>query len=212
MENAITNPTSKRPYGKAKLKLITATLDSLMEGGFEGCSVRQICERADVSTGLINYHFGSMQGLVAAAYRHLALKMLSLAIERSEADFNDPRQQLTMFLKETFSERVMDERNLRACIVFWGMVYTSPLVKDVHEETNTAFWKYLDSIFTKLESSGTIRPSSRMASIGLTAIVDGLWLEWGLQSGSFSRKNALELCEQWIDAVWEPNIPITAKQ
>ena len=206
MENMPTSSTAKRPYGKAKLKLVEATLDSLMEEGFEGCSVRKICERADVSTGLINYHFGSMQGLVAAAYRHMALKMLNLAIQKSEAAHNDPRGQLTMFLKETFSKRVMDKRNLRACIVFWGMIYTSPLVKDVHDETNTAFWKYLDGIFTELEKSGTIKPSSRMAAIGLTAIIDGLWLEWGLQSSSFSRKNALELCEQWIDSAWEPTV------
>ena len=55
--------TSSPKYGEAKAKLIEATLDCLMTEGAEGCSIRKISERANVSIGLINYHFNSIHEL-----------------------------------------------------------------------------------------------------------------------------------------------------
>jgi hypothetical protein len=38
----------------------------------------------------------------------------------------------------------------------------------------------------------------RLAAIGLTALLDGLWLEWCLEPGTFRPTEAVELCEAWI--------------
>jgi len=36
------------------------------------------------------------------------------------------------------------------------------------------------------------------AAIGLTALLDGLWLEWCLEPGTFRPAEAVELCEEWV--------------
>ena len=38
----------------------------------------------------------------------------------------------------------------------------------------------------------------RLAAIGLTALLDGLWLEWCLEPGTFRPAEAVALCETWI--------------
>ena len=48
---------------------------------------------------------------------------------------------------------------------------------------------------------GQSKPDLRLAIIGLTALLDGLWLEWCLDPGSFRPKEAAMLCDDWVDRV-----------
>jgi TetR/AcrR family transcriptional repressor of bet genes len=192
--------TTHRPsYSKAQTKLIQITLDSLMDEGVDGCSVRKICERANMAVGLINYHFGTLNDLLAAAYLDLAFSLMDEAIVKSQ-NTELPRQRLSIFIKETFSDSVMQRRILRAWVVFWGLIDRAPQIKDAHDSSNKAFRVFLEQSFFELDQLCSVRPSPRLASIGLTAIIDGLWLEWCLSSDTFSADEAVLLCEQWVDA------------
>jgi AcrR family transcriptional regulator len=170
-----------------------------MDEGVDGCSVRKICERANMAVGLINYHFGTLNDLLAAAYLDLAFSLMDEAIVKSQ-NTELPRQRLSIFIKETFSDSVMQRRILRAWVVFWGMIDRAPQIKDAHDSSNKAFRVFLEQSFFELDQLCSVRPSPRLASIGLTAIIDGLWLEWCLSSDTFSADEAVLLCEQWVDA------------
>ena len=191
--------TQRPSYSKAQTKLILATLDSLKEEGVAGCSVRKICERADMAVGLINYHFTTLNDLLAAAYLDLAFSLMDEAILKSQ-NTALPRQRLSIFIKETFSDSVMQRKILRAWVVFWGMIDRAPQIKDAHDASNQAFRVFLEHSFSELERVTPVKPTPRLAAIGLTAIIDGLWLEWCLSSDTFSAYEAVLLCEQWIDA------------
>ena len=186
---------------KAKLRLIEAALESLMEDGIDGCSVRKICERAGVATGLINYHYPSIHHLVADAYRHLALTFLNNAIESSAHYANHPRQQMSAFLGEIFSAQVMQRKVLRAWLVFWGLIDSTPAVQTAHKASHRSFCDHLESIFIALEAQKKGRIKPRMAAVGLSAMIDGLWLEWCLQTDSFNPADCIALCEHWVDSV-----------
>jgi AcrR family transcriptional regulator len=193
----------QRPsYSKAQRKLIQATLDSLMQEGVDGCSVRKICEKAEMAVGLINYHFGTLNDLLAAAYLDLALRLLDEAIEKSQST-QYSRQRLSVFIHETFSDSVMQRKILRAWVVFWGMIDRAPQIKKAHDSSNQAFRVFLEQSFSELNQLQAVKPSPRLAAIGLTAIIDGLWLEWCLSSDIFSAAEAVILCEQWVDAACE---------
>jgi len=176
-----------------------ATLDSLMDEGVDGCSVRKICERANMAVGLINYHFGTLNNLLAAAYLDLAFSLMDKAIVESQST-KLPRQKLSVFIHETFSDSVMQQKTLRAWVVFWGMIDRAPQIKEAHDSSNQAFRVFLEQSFSELDQTRSVKPTPRLAAIGLTAIIDGLWLEWCLSSEIFSADEAVTLCEQWVDA------------
>ena len=197
-----TAPTNQFPsIGKTKLRLIQATLDSLMEEGMEGCSVRKISQRADVSTGLINYHFSSIDDLIAASYRHLAFVYLQSAMQACASYPDDPRQQISAFLNDIFSSNVMQRRVLRAWVVFWGLIDSTASIKQAQEQSNNAFAAFLERLFAGLHKQTPLVNSPRMAAIGLSAMIDGLWLEWCLQPDQFSPEECIELCEQWANGL-----------
>jgi AcrR family transcriptional regulator len=58
----------KRPGRVQRRKDLLGTVyDVISESGIDGASMRQIADRAKVSTGTINYHFGNKQKLIMAA-------------------------------------------------------------------------------------------------------------------------------------------------
>ena len=196
------NTEIKKPsYGKAKEKLIKAAISCLMKNGAEGCSVRKICAEAGVSVGLINYHYPSLQDLIADSYKDLALSLLERAINSANEIEGTPEEKLSTFIKTSFDNISMNRRTLRAWIVFWGMIESSPPVKEAHDVANKAFEDFLENIFVELNEQTPLKTTPRLAAIGLTAMQDGLWLEFGLQSGTFSAEEAQELCELWIRSI-----------
>ncbi len=196
------NQDIKKPsYGKAKEKLIKATIECLMKNGVDGVSVRKICTEAGVSVGLINYHYPSLQNLIADSYKELALSLLERAINSANEVDGTPEQKLSQFLFTSFDKISMNRRTLRAWIVFWGMIESSPPVKEAHDVANQAFEGFLENIFIELNKQMPLKTTPRLAAIGLTALQDGLWLEFGLQSGTFTAMEAQELCELWVNSI-----------
>ena len=180
---------------KPQLKLINATIDSLMEEGAEGCSVRKICARANASTGLINYHFGSLNHLLAAAYQHLALSFLEDAIAATKKFPQQPAKQISAFLTATFSSKVTQANTPRAWLVFWGLIDTVPAIRDAQRSSNLAQIGFLEGLFSQMNSTSI---SPRLAATGLSAMIDGLWLESCLNSDTIDASECVRLCELWV--------------
>jgi TetR/AcrR family transcriptional regulator, regulator of biofilm formation and stress response len=70
--NAAPQPTRRgRPSTGARERILDACLDVLKEEGYAGLSIAKVAARAGENKALISYHFGSKQGLIAAAGREL---------------------------------------------------------------------------------------------------------------------------------------------
>src|SRR5207237_3174678 len=60
-----------RPSTGARERILEAALETLLAEGYAGLTTAKVAVRAGESKALIAYHFGSKQGLVAAAAREL---------------------------------------------------------------------------------------------------------------------------------------------
>ena len=183
-------------------ELIDATIECLKRYGHEGLSMRAIATQARVSLGLINHHFPNKDDLVAAAYRHFNRQLvdgLKAAVHKAPPF---PRARMRAFLKASFSRPNLDPETLAVWVVFWGMYRHSPLIQGVHRESYQGYVRLLRAMLTELVAgagAGAPPVDLRLAAIGLTALLDGLWLEWCLQPGTFRPAEAIALCEAWVD-------------
>lgn len=59
---------TQRNAAATRARIVTAAEIEFADHGFDGVSVRQIALRADVPVALINYHFGSKEGLYRAIF------------------------------------------------------------------------------------------------------------------------------------------------
>ncbi len=182
--------------------LIEATLVCLGREGQAGLSVRKISKEAGISIGLINHHYANKDALVGHAYEHLALGLLDTVKERIAAAGPDPRAKLSACFQGIFSARALERSTLRTWVVFWGMIDHSEAVYDAHNRTYEVYRAVLEALFSEINAArGAPRIDVRLAAIGLSAMLDGLWLELSLNPSTFASDEAIALCEDWADAL-----------
>jgi TetR/AcrR family transcriptional regulator, transcriptional repressor of bet genes len=181
--------------------LIAATLTSLVQDGHAGISVRRIAAQAGVSVGLLNHHFGSIDALIAETYHKLASE-LTTALWQEVDQAQGAAARLDAFLIGSFSPRVMDPKLLGVWVVFWSLIRHSPHVNQSHEKSYRAYLELIRQLLDDLAASeGLVIHDTQLAAIGLSAMLDGLWLEWCLNPSTFSPANGLHICRCWIQGL-----------
>ncbi|MBV8306141.1 MAG: TetR family transcriptional regulator C-terminal domain-containing protein [Gammaproteobacteria bacterium] len=203
---------ARQPPEVRRQALIDATIECLKRYGHEGLSIRTISAQAGVSVGLINHHFPNKDELVAAAYRHINSELIAgmqAAVARAGSS---PQARMRAFLESWFSAPSLDADALAVWVVFWGLYRHSRLIQRAHRETYQGYVSLLRGMLAELlpseraARSGRTRRARggapavdlRLAAIGFTALLDGLWLEWCLEPGTFRPAEAVELCEAWL--------------
>jgi TetR/AcrR family transcriptional repressor of bet genes len=178
--------------------LVAATLRCLARDGHAGISVRRIATEAGVSVGLLNHHFGSIDALIADTYHKLASELTS-ALRQEIQQAGTPAEKMDTFLVGSFSPRVMDPKLLGVWVVFWSLIRHSDDVSQSHEKSYRAYLDLLRSLLDDLAASeGFVIHDTRLAAIGLSAMLDGLWLEWCLNPDTFSPANGLHISRCWV--------------
>jgi len=201
---------ARQPPEVRRQALVDATIECLKRYGHEGLSIRTISAQAGVSVGLINHHFPNKDELVAAAYRHINSELvlgMQAAVDRAG---RSPQARMRAFLEAWFSAPSLDADALAVWVVFWGLYRHSRLIQRIHRETYQGYVSLLRGMLAELlphprarsrrgARSGPAAPVDlHLAAIGLTALLDGLWLEWCLEPGTFRPAEAVELCEAWV--------------
>ena len=193
--------------------LVEATLSCLKEFGHEGVSVRRISAAAGVSIGLINHHFPSKSGLIAEAYETLALSLQDSIRGQAEDRSAAPLDRLRGFFRASFAPEIIDPQLFNVWLVFWSMVAHSPEIRAVHDQTYGKYRATLENLLGQLATSGAAAPFKlRPAAIALSALLDGLWVELSLSPDTFKPREAIALCEDWVNALCSGAFPRLLKK
>ena len=188
--------------------LVEATLSCLRQFGHEGVSVRRISAAAGVSIGLINHHFPSKSGLIAETYETLALSLLDSIRRQAENEAVSPRDRLSNFFRASFAPEILDPQLFNVWLVFWSMVAHSAEIRAVHFSTYGKYRSVLESLLGQLVESGAAPPFKlRPAAIALSALLDGFWVELSLSPTVFKPREAIALCEEWVNALCSGAFP-----
>ena len=187
---------------KRRIELIDATLRCIIKEGHAGLSVRKVCQEAGVSAGLLTHHFSGKDELITEAYRYLT-KDIYTRINQSmdqALDFS-ALNKLRLFVDVSFRQPVLNEDYLMVWTVFWGLSKQNPDIAKLRNKVNDKVIATLITLMTEAAREiGVSDINIRLASIGLSALMDGLWLEWSLNSSNFSPEDATKICQCWIDA------------
>lgn len=188
--------------------LIEATLVCLGREGHAGLSIRKISKEAGISVGLINHHYANKDALVGHAYEHLAHSLLDTVRAQVAAAGPDPRARLSACFHGIFSSSALERSTLRTWVVFWGMIDHSKSINDAHDQTYAVYRQLLETLLEDIQAHREApRIDVRLAAIGLSAMLDGLWLELSLNPTTFARDEAILLCESWADGLLAGSMP-----
>ena len=195
-----------------KARFVEATLLCLQKHGFQGTSIRRICAEAGVSIGLLNHHYAGKDELVADAYREITRRMGEIMRTATQTAGPEPRARLSAYIHASFSPQVLDPGLLDAYLAFWGAVKTAEAINRAHEESYTGYSSLLSDMLVALaREQGWPRFDAQLAAVALSAMLDGLWLEYSLDARTFSPAQGVVMCEAWIDGLvggaWQRFVP-----
>jgi TetR/AcrR family transcriptional regulator, transcriptional repressor of bet genes len=193
--------SKKRPGRTQRRRDLLGTVYTVIsENGIEGASMRQIADRANVSTGTINYHFGNKHKLIMAA-----LQAVHLTPAEGDWSADSPLAQLKIF---AFSHifRSSTDRFWR----FWvNCAAAGTRNTELRKHQNRRFEKQ-QVLWAKLvqESVGAGElpsfPNAQTISEQLMIFTHGLVMRQILQPGNENRLNCEKLLEGYFEALERP--------
>lgn len=185
---------ARKPFRHAgeearRADLIAATIDCVAEGGVPAATVRAIALRAGVTQGLIRHYFPSKDHLVEAAYATLMEGMIGTAQAALDAAPAAPLPRLAAYVASCFAPDVLSERRLAAWAGFVGIVHIAPGMRAMHRHYYLRYRDRLQALIAEAQAAAGRNPDPaelRAQAIAVNALLDGLWLEGGLQGDAFA--------------------------
>ncbi len=194
MAGATTKSRTQRQFAEdRRQELLEVTISCLARLGPRATTGREICRQAGVSHGLLRHYFDNPGNLLLETYQQLCDRFLERFEQELLAPSGDPWEALDRFFAVLFSEEWASSEVLGAWMAFWNLVRTNDEFAEVGEAYNRQLKVLLDNAFARLPATpGALARADAIAI--LSAVMDGLWLDFCLSPSRLSRERALELC------------------
>ena len=182
-------------------RLIDAALVSLGERGYHRSSLRVIAATAGVTAGLVKHHFQGKDELMLEAFRHFRDGLS--AVYRAEADKagTDPVKRLEAFTRSIFRYNAAHAENRRIWASFVELVTTNAEVAAVQVASCESHLQEIRDCVAGIYAARGEKLSPDAAdrlALGINSIIDGAWLECGLNPSRMTLEEAMEIALDMI--------------
>lgn len=177
--------------------LLAATLNCLARLGPRGTTGREICRQARVSHGLLRHYFRNPDNLLFETYEQLCEDMLA-HLEAATSPFAaDPWDALHRYFVAVFSDDWASADIIGAWMVFWQQARSRDDFAAVSDSFNRRQRALLERLVTRLPISSSPLLLADAIAI-LSAVLDGLWIEYYLSDTRTPRERCIALCNQAV--------------
>lgn len=173
--------------------ILDAVQSVIVRDGVRGASMRQVAQEADVSLGLLSYHFDDKDSLIEAAFERATTDLLQASVEAAAA-VDDAEAKVRAFLRGSFSEDFLDGDYLRLRISLWAVAITDEKIAGIDARFYTEYVEELANLVSIARPDlSSAEVSARTAD--LIAFSNGLWLDWARFQNADALERGLAACE-----------------
>ncbi len=184
-------------------QLIDATIDSIAQYGLSATTMATITKFADLSPGIVNFHFQSKDRLLVEAVGYLADEHHLLWQKLYAQTGPSARERLSALIESDYHPDICNRKKLTVWFAFYGekkyrdayrkrcgnidedrISETARLCRQIKDEGN---YEHVDA---------------SMFAQSLEAFTDGLWLNILLYPKTFSRQRAKDECFAYLASVF----------
>jgi len=203
---AATTVASRSAEVSGRQRLIEAAELEFAQKGYDGASVLSIANRAGVKQPLLNYHFGSKEGLWRAVVESAYAETLKASTLASQTlDDGDPLSRLQATLR---AFAVSNIRHPAAhALVVMEVAQASPRLDWLVDNYMRPFHDKLDALIADCHAAGLLKPYPREhASIMMTGMLTAIQSATHLAkrvygAGPMTAEQTEQHAEQAIDAL-----------
>ena len=174
--------------------LVAATVACLAKLGPRGATGREICRFAGVSHGLVRHYFSNPDNLLLETYADLCEQLLAHIEEKAKPDADEPWTALHHFFVATFNDDWASADIIGAWMAFWQLVRSREDFAAVSEAYNLRQRAIQERIVRRIPGAERRAPLADSIAI-LSAVTDGLWIEYYLSDARTPADRAVALCD-----------------
>ena len=192
-----------------RLQLIMAAIDSISKRGFSDTTLRHVTERANLSHGVVNYHFESKEALYDATLGYLAQEHYdtwSRYYEKAEASAT---HQLAAIVSADFDKKVCSHRRLAVWFAFWGQAKYRPNYLKIHNKYDNERYSRIVDCCRELIAGGDYPDLDvERTARSIESLSDGSWLCLMLYPKIANRDECREDCLFALSRFFPHHFPI----
>ena len=185
--------------------LMDAVIAAIHDRGSLDITMRQIADRAGVSTALAHHYFGAKDRLVLATMHHL-LSELNLDLQEATRQAETPRARLSAILATNFGETQFRPATASAWLAFYVLAQESAEGKRLLRiYTRRLESNLIHALYPLLEDTTrparpvAVRQAAKRIAQEVGALIDGFYLRRALGSISLSRTETIAQSERLLD-------------
>ncbi len=175
-------------------QLIEAAISSLHDHGYADTTVARIASKAGVSTGIVHHYFDGKDDLLFATMQHMLRELRVETIARLKQAAG-PRQRLTAIVEANFAASQYSPDVMTAWLALYGSARQSANLTRILRLYDARLKSNLRHALKQLVTEET---AAEMA-IGVSALIDGVWLRAALLGDTYNRETAIHLVQSYID-------------
>ena len=174
-------------------QILDAVLSRLAEGGLAGVSMRAVATEADVSLGLLNYHFSGKQALIAKAVQMACDRLLAESMASIDG-VTGADERVRRFIWGTMDEDFLSSEYRRLPLVIWAAGRLDP---EIGETDLKYYCEYVDRMTEMiLEARPELTATgARERAVDVSLTQDGLRLNWARFGDRDALERGLQRCE-----------------
>lgn len=212
MATAVTSlPGGRRKATKElrRLQLIRATIKCVAKRGFAETTMADVTREAGLSLGIVNLHFQSKDKLFIETLRFLS-EEYELACQAALAKAGpSAAEKLAALVDLDFSTRVSDRRKLAVWFAFWGEAKSRPTYMQLCAEKDRRYEEVVARLCQEIIDDGGYEQVRALdIANGLSAMVNGLWLDLLMTPDGMDRDKARTLCLSYLARTFPTHMPL----
>ncbi len=181
-------------------EILAAAARCLARGGVGGFTVAEIAGEAGISNGLIGHYFPNKDSLLVATYQAEADRLLETTRAALDARAEGPDWRLNALLESAFCPQIFNRETVATWLALWGQVRGNAALREAHKAIYETYRKAFARAIERSAAARGLQLDAVVLAADISALIDGLWLEWGLDPDLFEPAEAIGACRRLLAA------------
>lgn len=196
---AISRPLTQAENREYRRKsLLEASVRTVAEQGIEGATIAKICAEAGASRGMSAHYFSSKEDLLAACLSKMFADALDIKREIGADTGSDPLALIHRCAAASFQPPGFDRNVLAAWQAFTSASRYTLRYREIIQENSQQMMAFYLHLFSEAAKTTPLHLPAEQATLGLLALLDGLWSNIALNKHALSPDDAIQACNSYI--------------
>ncbi len=180
--------------------ILKAAARCLARNGVGGFTVAEIAAEAGISNGLIGHYFPTKDALLVATYQAEADRLLEATRAALDGKAECPDWRLKALLESAFCPEIFNQETVATWLALWGQVRTNTALNAAHKAIYETYRQGFARAIRRAAAARGLALDADLLAADISALIDGIWLGWGLDPQLFEPEEAITPCLRLLAA------------